>query len=265
MRLAFLTDPHLPMPHVALKDLVGKPVTGWLNWQHRKDRHDIKNLKLVIEDIASHAPDRIVVGGDLVNLALESEAMNALSLLYELERIAPVTFLPGNHDAYTSYGETTMRRVLGSYWSEYPACVFDENTALIALSTAMPTPPLNATGRLGEAQLAKLATLLATHKGKKRVIALHHPPLAIQGGETKKRLIDAEQFREVILAHGAELILHGHTHRNTYNDYRGIPVIGCASASATQLAHAIASWVLVDGSVSRRVYSEAGFVTKLLI
>jgi 3',5'-cyclic AMP phosphodiesterase CpdA len=253
------------MPHVALSDLVGKPVTGWLNWQHRKERHDIKNLKAVIADIADYAPDKIIVGGDLVNLALESEAMNALGLLYELERIAPVIFLPGNHDSYTTQGEAVMRRVLGKFWGDYPLCVFDETTAIIALSTAMPTPPLNATGRLGVGQIEKMAGYLREHQGKKRVVVLHHAPLGILGGEKQKRLIDAESFREALLREGAELVLHGHTHRNTHHEFRGIPIIGCASASATERAHAVASWVMIDEGVTRRILKGSEFKSDVLI
>ena len=63
--------------------------------------------------------------------------------------------------------------------------------ALIGLSTAVPTPPFMATGRLGEAQLARLAeTLVALAREKLfRVVLIHHPP--VSEAKRHKRLTDA--------------------------------------------------------------------------
>jgi len=66
-------------------------------------------------------------------------------------------------------------------------------------------------------------------------VLIHHPPL---GGELqpRKRLLDADALAAVIAAEGAELVLHGHTHRSGLGRLatpRGhAPVIGVPSASA---------------------------------
>jgi 3',5'-cyclic AMP phosphodiesterase CpdA len=67
-----------------------------------------------------------------------------------------------------------------------------------------------------------------------RIILIHHPPVAgtIQW---RKRLTDSEAFHDVLMRHGAELVLHGHTHTATLSALPtpagDIPVIGAPSAS----------------------------------
>jgi 3',5'-cyclic AMP phosphodiesterase CpdA len=70
---------------------------------------------------------------------------------------------------------------------------------------------------------------------------LHHPPVP---GTVKRRasLRDGDDFAAAIARSGAELILHGHTHRMSHQELSTpcgpVPVIGVASASArTRQAH----------------------------
>ena len=73
-----------------------------------------------------------------------------------------MTIVPGNHDAYVR----APRRIRSAHWGDYMRGD-DDGTfpfvrrrgplALIGLSSAVPTPPFLATGRLGDAQLAQLA------------------------------------------------------------------------------------------------------------
>jgi len=88
-----------------------------------------------------------------------------------------------------------------------------EGVALIGLSSAAATLPFIATGTVGEAQIAALARLLAEtgREGLCRVILIHHPPTSITRG--RKALTDRAALCQVIAAEGAELVLHGHTHR----------------------------------------------------
>jgi hypothetical protein len=87
-----------------------------------------------------------------------------------------------------------------------------------------------ATGTVGEAQLAALAGLLAEtgREGLCRVILIHHPPTSITRG--RKALTDRTALCQVIVAEGAELVLHGHTHRADLSwidtSAGRIPVIG---------------------------------------
>ena len=107
--------------------------------------------------------------------------------------------------------------------------------ALIGVSTAVPTPPFLATGRLGAPQIARMAALLAGAAAQFRVVLIHHPPHVVPRSHLK-RLVDAAAFREAIAAAGAELVIHGHDHVRSLawiDGPRGrVPVIGVPAASA---------------------------------
>jgi 3',5'-cyclic AMP phosphodiesterase CpdA len=106
--------------------------------------------------------------------------------------------------------------------------------ALIGVSTAVPTPPFLATGRLGGPQIARMAALLARAAAQFRVVLIHHPPHVVPPSHLK-RLIDAAAFREAIATVGAELVIHGHDHLRSLAWIDGpcgrVPVIGVPSAS----------------------------------
>ena len=108
--------------------------------------------------------------------------------------------------------------------------------ALIGLSTAVPTAPFMATGRLGGGQLARLAEMLdrCARKGLFRVVMIHHPPISTPARRLK-RLVDGADFCAVLARHGAELVIHGHDHARSLIELKGprgtIPVVGVPSAS----------------------------------
>jgi len=96
----------------------------------------------------------------------------------------------------------------------FPSLRVRGNIAFIGLSTACPKPPLMATGTVGAEQLTRLPALLdrAAEQGLFRVVHLHHSPLP--GREKwRKRLTDAAAVQEILIDHGAELVLNGHGHR----------------------------------------------------
>jgi 3',5'-cyclic AMP phosphodiesterase CpdA len=109
--------------------------------------------------------------------------------------------------------------------------------AFIGLSSAVPTLPLKATGRIGKTQLARLQVLLnkTGEQGLFRVVYLHHPP--VPGIEKwRKRLVDDSDLCKLLVDNGAELVLHGHMHRSLDNQLEipggHIPVFGIPSSSA---------------------------------
>ena len=247
--LAHLSDPHLgPLPRPRLSELASKRIIGFLNWRRgRHLRHRLDVLNLVLDDIALAKPDHIAVTGDLVNIALTAEFAPAAAFLQGLGAPEHVSFVPGNHDVYVraSAHEHTTKFALymGSDETDASAIKFPYirrrgPIALIGLSTAIPTAPFMSTGKLGAAQRTRLSMCLDALAGEKlfRVVLIHHPPFS-RPSERFKRLTDARLFREIIGQHGAELILHGHTHRRTLEwiatAQARVPVIGVPSASAT--------------------------------
>jgi 3',5'-cyclic AMP phosphodiesterase CpdA len=109
--------------------------------------------------------------------------------------------------------------------------------ALIGVSTARPSAPFLATGRIGLDQLRRLGPLLAETRAARlcRVILIHHPT---SHGVTsaRKGLVDMDEFRALVAREGVELVLHGHSHRATWSTVPTpdgtAPSIGVPSSSA---------------------------------
>jgi 3',5'-cyclic AMP phosphodiesterase CpdA len=247
--LAHLTDPHLPMPRPRLAELAGKRMLGFLNWQgRRRHEHRFEVLDALVQDLKAAAPDHVAVTGDLVNVALPGEFAPALEFLARLGAPGDVTFVPGNHDTYVRATMEHGYRHWGAYMRGDDAAAAPVNRfpfvrrrgplALIGLSTAIPTAPFLATGKLGAGQLRQLGERLADlgREGAFRVVLLHHPPAPFEG-DRLKRLIDAAAFRAILRDHDAELVLHGHSHMYALAWLDGpegrIPAVGVPSASAS--------------------------------
>ena len=246
--LAHLSDPHLPMPRAGAIDLIGKRVTGYVNWWRSRSRlHVPQALGAIVADIKERKPDHIALTGDLVNISLPAEFNHAARWIEALGSPNDVTLVPGNHDVYVATAWPESLGLWGAYMAgdgAPPAAGFGvfpflrrrDSVALVGLSSGVPKPPFFATGTLGEAQIAKAERLLADLGREKlcRIVLIHHPPLTTE--KHFKRLTDAAAFQAMIRRVGCELVLHGHNHRSEVARIAGpegpVPVIGVTSASA---------------------------------
>jgi 3',5'-cyclic AMP phosphodiesterase CpdA len=242
--LAHLSDPHLaPLPDVRWGDLAGKRLTGYLNWQRKRRLvHDPATLRRVIGDLKTTATEHIAITGDFVNIALPEEFEQARRWFMGLGPQYDLTVIPGNHDIYVAGALEMMQDAFSASMrgdddrATFPFVRRRGQVAMVAVNTGVPTPPLMATGRLGETQLAALACTLTALKAERmfRVVLIHHPP--VSEAPAHKRLTDAAEFLKVIAAEGAELVLHGHDHINQLHWLPGptgrVPAVGVPSASA---------------------------------
>jgi 3',5'-cyclic AMP phosphodiesterase CpdA len=247
--LAHLSDPHLaPLPQPRFNELAGKRVLGYLNWlRKRRAIHRRDVLNALVRDLQAQAYDHVAMTGDLINIALKSEFAPARAWLETLGPAADVTVVPGNHDIYVRAATAWPAKFWGEYMrgdamANAPSAGFPfvrrrENVALIALSSAVPTAPFMATGRLDDAQLRRLADMLRQHDSLFRIVLVHHPLKTVHGRH--KRLVDAAALYRVLSENGAELVLHGHDHVRSLQWIDGprgrTAVVGVPSASA--LAH----------------------------
>lgn len=249
--LAHLSDPHLgPLPRPRLAELIGKRAIGYLNWWRKRGRiHQGAVLDRIVTDLKTQAYDHLAVTGDLVNISLPAEYPPALAWLESLGSPRDVTLVPGNHDAYVwkaaRLPQTQWSRYLcgddaaGSAMAAGPVFPFLRRRgplALIGLSSAVPTGPLMASGKLGNDQIARCAGLLDQCRAEDlfRVVLIHHPPTSKRSHHLR-RLVDSAAFRDMLARHGAELVLHGHAHTHLVNYLEGpgrhVPVVGVPSAS----------------------------------
>ncbi|GJE11126.1 MULTISPECIES: metallophosphoesterase family protein [Methylobacterium] len=258
-RLAHLSDPHVgPLGRVRLHQLLGKRATGYANWRRGRSRsHDMSVLEALVLDLKGQGAGHIACTGDLCNIGLPSEWETARTFLEALGPPEAVSFVPGNHDAYVRGSLEGLLAACGRYTGDdsgssgcFPYLRRRGPVALVGLSSAIPTKPFVATGRLGAPQLAAAESLLralATEPGRPfRVVMIHHPPQP-GGAAAGRELKDAAAFTAMIARAGAELILHGHNHVLSSAvipgpDGRSVPVVGVPSASARPDGHgAIAS------------------------
>lgn len=236
-------------------------------------------LTAITDDIRAAEPNHIAVTGDLVNLGLDAEYDAALAWLKTLGGPTEVTVVPGNHDAYLHrsierYSKTWLPYANGDHPNPTMAFPFVRRRgplALIGLSTAVPTGPFMATGRMDERQAEAFGEALAEtgREGLCRVVLIHHPPLHSLT-TWPRRLIGASLVRAAVAKHGAELVLHGHNHRTSVADIPGkdgskVPVIGAAAPSILpNLRHPGGAYNLIQidgdkGGTYRIAMTERGF------
>lgn len=253
-RLAHLSDPHVPpLPQPRVGELMNKRLFGYLSWQRRrKGIHRADMLDRLTEDLKSKQPDHVVVTGDLTNISLPGEFEAAAHWLRRLGTPDRVTVVPGNHDAYVAVPFERSWHHWAGYMSneangnpgqeprgfgDFPLVRRRGPVAVVGTSSALPTGPGMATGKLGPAQLGELERQLEIlgREGLFRVVLMHHPPLDATT-KHRKRLLDSTDFLAAVKRAGAELVLHGHDHRFLEAEIDGpggpIPVFGVPSASA---------------------------------
>ncbi|MBI1731817.1 MAG: metallophosphoesterase [Gammaproteobacteria bacterium] len=249
-RIAHISDPHLTtLSGIRPADVRNKRILGYLSWLWRRRReHRREVLAKLIQDVESRRPDHVVITGDLTHVGTPSECAEAATWLQETSGRLPLTLIPGNHDRYVSapWSVTTGR------WADYmvgdggdtaleqdmfPSLRRRGPVAIIGLTSAVPSPPFFATGRIGDNQLEACERLLneAGRAGLFRLLLVHHPP-APNRLDWRRSLIDAGRLRKILKRAGTELVLHGHCHRWLSTSVPGplddIPALGIPSASA---------------------------------
>lgn len=255
--LVHLSDVHLsPLAGFGPRHWNVKRALGYLNWHRgRRGVHRRGVVDLIAADALRQEPDHICVTGDLANLGLPGEYAGALAWLKTLGEPDRVSVVPGNHDIYTGrFAHESCLDAWAAYmqnsesWKtgervRFPYVQIKGSVALVGLNSAVPTPPFVAAGRLGSQQLAQFEAALERlgDAGFVRVVLIHHPPLPGQA-PPRRGLADAVAFAGVLERAGAELVLHGHNHRDMLvwhprgdtDAGRSVPVLGVASASASQ-------------------------------
>ena len=244
--LAHISDVHLaPLPPVRWTELANKRALGYLNWRLRRHNSLSGNgLEMLVAHMLEQKPDFTAVTGDLVNLGLQAEANTALEWLQGIGSPDDVCVSPGNHDAYVRNSFSYNNASWGAYMSgealgpeQFPFVRRVGDVAIISCSSAVPSAPTLAIGRFEQDQADRLARILKMmgEAGYFRVVLIHHPP-NLEARHPRLGLYGARRFREAVARNGAELILHGHTHKSSIFAIPGltgdVPVVGVAAAGA---------------------------------
>jgi 3',5'-cyclic AMP phosphodiesterase CpdA len=247
-RLAHVSDLHLsPLPPALWAQMANKRILSYLSWQLRKRRQHIGTiLNALVRDLRTLGPDHVTITGDLVNLALPAEFAEAGAWLDRLGPPEWISLVPGNHDALVPVPSadgwdhwrayTASDQAVGATGNCFPYLRRRGPLAIVGVSTAVPSPVGQATGRLGVEQLERIDRLLGrlAGEGRCRVLLIHHSPVD-GASRPRRRLIDSAPLRDIITEHGADLVLHGHEHEFRFAQLAGrdgpVPVFGMPSAS----------------------------------
>lgn len=258
MRVAHISDLHvLALDGVSRTRFLNKRFTGLVNLRlKREHKHRPGHVRAVAREVARAKVDHVIITGDLTNLALEQE-FDAVKQLIEDELgfdSDHVTIVPGNHDSYTR-GAMRSQRFTNSFsrylksdlpdlaadltLGRFPIVKLRGPLAIIGLSSAVPRPPLVASGELGPKQIDALARILGHDEVKRRtpLFAVHHPihnpPSLVK--TWVEGLVDATDLADAVARVERGLLVHGHLHnrmQRTFPTRAGsLLAVGATSAS----------------------------------
>jgi 3',5'-cyclic AMP phosphodiesterase CpdA len=247
-RLAHVTDPHFRGFSGARPwQFLNKRALGLLNIVvSRRKKHRMELLEDMGSDLRGRPFDHLALTGDLGNVALEGEWQAARAWIEACGAPETVTVIPGNHDTYVDdvVNAGAFERVFAPYQTAdlrgaatYPFVRLRGEVAIVAVNTCVPTHGPGAWGRIGADQMDRLEAMLTTPEAasRVRVVLIHHPPTKQKGGEDRN-LRDRADLVALLRKTGADLILHGHDHKDERATLEGpagakIPVVGAGSAS----------------------------------
>lgn len=267
MRLAHCSDLHLlSIEGTRWLELANKRWIGRMNLISNRSRHyHVAAFDDMVVDLNTQGIDHVLCTGDVTNLALRREFEFARGKFDGLTHgQANITVIPGNHDAYVAQGVGLFAELFAPFaatdpgweWKaedfhpsdrnddligtapRWPIVRMRDQVAVIGLSTSRQTPWFTAYGKIGEGQLGRLSRVLEDSRlaGKLRLVAIHHPCAGIRAKSRIRGLRDHAAFAEVIGRAGAELIVHGHEHRDMRESLDGpggtsVPVMGVVSGT----------------------------------
>ena len=228
LRLAHVSDLHLidPKTRLRLRDWLGKRAIGWANQQlgrGRLFRHAPVITRHLVEMLPTRGLDGVLFSGDATTLGTHREFILTDEILGPLIRSMPGLAVPGNHDHYVKHG--VLKRFfedLFEPWQagertdqhKYPFARQFKGIWFICVNSAQANlAPWDSRGRVGHAQLDRLAALLARLPVGPKVLLTHYP-YQLGNGQPElrwRKLRDVHQLWDVVQK-DVVLWLHGHRH-----------------------------------------------------
>ncbi len=233
IKIAHVSDLHVLAPAgMKLRSvLFNKRVTGYANLLMSRARVYRQDYLLAVLAEAAAQADHLVVTGDITNLSLEGEYVEAVRLLAGVALSTEVTVIPGNHDIYLPaiHKEGRFPHHFGAFLQgdlpelaidlpagRFPFVKLRGPAAIIGLTSAVPRPPFVSAGHLGSRQLEALARVLEHPLVACRtpVVLVHHSPFdsRFRIEQLRSGLVDAKALRHALQPLSRGLVLYGHLH-----------------------------------------------------
>lgn len=231
IKLCHFSDIHLTAKPLGwtVRDVIGKRTTGWLNiaalGRGGRFKHAAEVVQVLRRELATRGYDHLVFSGDATMLAFDTEMRDSAAALGVGDAtLPPCTAVPGNHDVYVrraekkesfeaAFASWQQGRRVGDH--RYPFAKKVGHVWLIAVNSAKANFwPWDATGRVGDAQLARLRELTSTLDPGPRIVVSHYPILLPNRKPEPPfhRLRDWQRTRDAAAECGVKLWLHGHKH-----------------------------------------------------
>ncbi len=279
IRLAHLSDIHVTAASCwRLHDWMSKRLTSWINLRvlGRGRRFALAGhvTAALAADLRQRGFDRIVFSGDATALGFEEEQAKAAALLGVGKPQMPLGLaVPGNHDYCTGAAMAggSFERHFAPWLSgerldgaTYPFAQRVGAAWLVAVNSSTANrSPIDARGRVGVQQLARLDALLQKLEGGPRILVTHYPLIGIHGAHDRhgRELRDRDELLAVARRGGIGLWLHGHCHcpyRHPASAELPFPVV-CAGSATQKGLWSYGEYTLAGRRLQavRRVYDPA--------
>lgn len=182
-----------------------------------------KTLTRVLEQVVRFAPNHVIASGDLADSADSSAYARLMGMLHDSG--LRVSCMPGNHD-----DPARVRDQLNNGSVDTPEGVTLGNWRILLLDSTVPGRP---GGALGPARLAALEWQLHAHKGRNKLVFVHHQPLPTGSPWIDAMgLEDGSALLERLLHDGdVAAVAFGHIHHAFASRVDSIQVLGCPATS----------------------------------
>lgn len=186
-------------------------------------RHPDESLARVLDAVRAGSPELLIATGDLTEEGSPRAYRRLKSLLQSVP--CPVACLPGNHDDT----EAMRRHLLGGNIGMSTSLTIGA-WQLFLLDDTVPGRP---EGRLGDTRLAALERRLREHRGRRKLVFLHHQPVATESPWIDRMgLADGEQLLDTLAQDGeVASAAFGHIHHAFSTERDGIRLYGTPATS----------------------------------
>ncbi|PPS46057.1 3',5'-cyclic-AMP phosphodiesterase [Chroococcidiopsis sp. TS-821] len=184
-----------------------------------------KSFQAVVERLISlqNKIDALLVTGDLSQDGTPTSYQRLQHLLVPLNK--PTYWIPGNHDDFA-----VMQQILNQAFI-LPQKEFTwGGWNFVLINSAVPG---NVRGHLSETTLAWLERQLVARKTQPTLIALHHPPFAVNSLWLDRSILEnADEFFAILDRHPqVKLVLFGHIHQEFHCQRNGVHYLGSPATS----------------------------------
>ena len=172
-------------------------------------------VSALVDDIRSHNPDLVVVGGDLTQRSRKTELRAAARLLADIKANIVI---PGNHDVFAWW--FPIRRLVAPLdryrrMVPYPieAELVTDEAAILALNSSFGWTVKG--GRFTRGQINRARTFFSSAGTRLKILVVHHHLSDLRDVFGKHDIaIGGRRLFATVLETGVDLILSGHLHQS---------------------------------------------------